>query len=603
MQKNIRAFIIKKKINWKLKYCHFILSILKLFYRFFINKIQICYGRYYFQKWKEISIKKFIINLLLTKQKNSQNEKLILSVNNSFQNNLIYNNNKKPLNLGNIKKIVFNNSTILKDKILSPYRSSIDSTKPISIKINSKKEKNIACNLYTSDKNYALNKSLTNKSITNKYSSNKRTKSNNKVILYEDNKSFHLDEKTQSITNNLYKNIKEYYNYNINNEININPAISTINFYSNKLNKINNKNIKKSVININSSNNTSKLNQKKNNIPNKLNNNKKNYNEFDKTKRIKKWIPYQKTFGNLKTNKNVNKFKSNLNKNNNNLIINSSIITPSTNSNRNFKKNKNKSLEFDDNDINSIKLLIKYKKIFLHWKNIIVKNKIIKKLRLIVKIKHIISIFKLLNIKIFFSKMIQIIFKNDFYQNKIINFNYILLNQYYNKLKEISKKKKLINDIYNKKPKIKDGNNKVKKFENKNKKNSKVNFNKESNKISGKYYATHFNQKFNKLLNNKKGVKNSTLFPSIIIINNKINNNCQQLINNERFGKKEGFVSNNYYRKVINNNSMIDIHPTDSSINCNMDLNNQSDKSLNRILMNQISKKQKNIIKKMKKKN
>ena len=593
LQKNIRAFILKKKINQKLKNNKFILFILKLFYRSFINKIQICYERYYFKKWKEISNKYFIINLLLKKQKMSHNQKQILSINNSFQNNLIYENNKKPLSLGNIKKIVFNNSTILKDNILSPYRSSIEYTKPINIKINIKKEKNIPCNLYTKGQNYSLNRSITNKSIINKNSSYKRSKSNNKVTLFEDNKSFHLDEKTQSITNNLYKNIKEYYNYNINE---INPTLSTINFYSTKLNKINNKKTNKPFSNINSNNNINKLNKKKIIISNKKNNNKKNYNEYDKTKRIKNWIPYQKTFGNLKTKTNTNKLKNNYNKNN--LIINSAIITPSTNSNRNFRKNKNRSLEFDDNDIKSIKLLLKYKKIFLHWKNIIVKNKIIKKLRLIVKIKHIISIFKLLNIKIFFSKIIQFLFKNDFYQKKIINFNYILLNQYYNKLKEISKKKKLINDIYNKRPKIKDGNNISKKFENKNKKNNKINFNVEANTTSGIYYATQFNQKFSKLLNDRKGIKNN----NIIIINNNINNNCQQLISNMRPDKKKGINNNNYYRNVVNNNSMIDIHPTDSSLSCII-LNNQSDKSLNSILMNQINEKQQNIIRKKKKKN
>ena len=48
---------------------------------------------------------------------------------------------------------------------------------------------------------------------------------------------------------------------------------------------------------------------------------------------------------------------------------------------------------------------------------------------------------------------------------------------------------------------------------------------------------------------------------------------------------------------------MIDIHPTDSSLSCIIDLNNQSDKSLNSILMNQINEKQQNIIRKKKKKN
>lgn len=88
--------------------------------------------------------------------------------------------------------------------------------------------------------------------------------------------------------------------------------------------------------------------------------------------------------------------------------------------------------------------------------------------------------------------------------------------------------------------------------------------------------------KFNKLLNDRKRVKNS----NIIIINNNINNNCQQLINNNIKQNKVTNFSNNYYKKTGNNNSMIDIQPTDTSLNCTAEIiNNQSDKSSNSILI------------------
>ena len=187
--------------------------------------------------------------------------------------------------------------------------------------------------------------------------------------------------------------------------------------------------------------------------------------------------------------------------------------------------------------------------------------------------------------------MIQNLHKNAFYHNKI-NFIYILLNQYYNKLKEISKKKKIINDINNKynnkRKKIKKNNKSKIKNNNKNNKNSNLNYSMESNAAAGLYYATQFNQKFNKLLNNKKNMKNN----NIIIINNNINNNCQQLINNVKQKNNKG--NNNYLRKTVNNNSMIDIQPTDTSLSCTVDLNNKSEKSFNSILvMNHINEKHK----------
>ena len=590
LQKNIRQFIIQKKTKKDLRYYKFIISILKLFFKYFINNIHMCYKRFCFQKWEEIKYKRIILSKLLITKKTSENEKQLFSINNSFQNNSKYDNNR--LNaIGNIKKIVFNNSTLLKDKILSPYRPDIESNKNMNVKISIKKSKNIACNIYTKDKNNSLNKSLTNKSVLNKYSSSKRSKSNNKVITNIDNQSFHFDDKTEAITNNLYKNIKEYYNIN---EININPSISTINFYQNKLKNKNDK----SKINNNLKGKMSSNNfTKKEIISNKKNNNKGNFKDFCKANKMENWVPYQHTFdGNLKTNKKNN--KKNCNKNRCNKFIHTAVISPASNSNRNVRRNKNRSLEFDDNDINSIKFLLKFKKTFLYWKNKITKNKIIKRLRLIVKIKNIIYVYKLLYIKLFFSKLIQNIYKNTFYQNKI-NFNYIVLNEYYNKLKDISKKKKLINDIhfkFNKKVKLKEKNSKTKKYENKNKKNNNLNFNTESNTSAGLYYATQFNQKFNRLLNENKGMKNN----NIIIINNNINNNCQQLINNVNDNKDKG--NNNYYiRKTvnnINNNSMIDIQPTQTSLNYTIDLYNQSDKSLNSILTNQISEKQKQIINK-----
>ena len=593
LQKNIRQFLIKKITKQKLKYYYFIISILKIFYKSFINNIKICYERFYFQSWKEINYKKYILNKILTNKK-ILNGKKIYSINNSFQNKMI-NDTKNSLTLGNIKKIVFNNSTILKEKILSPYRPGVEPTKPINIKINIKKEKQIACNLYTKDKmNNSLNKSLTNKSIIKKYSSNKRSKSNNKVITNTDNQSLYFDEKTEALTNNLYKNIKEYYNIN---ELNVNPSISTINFYPSKYNKKKENKQKKVNSNVNSFNNSNQF-SKKLIISNKKNNNRGNYNDFYKTNKSGKWIPYQHTYGNL--NSNTNKVRFNYNRKNYNKMIHTTVMSPASNSNRNIRKNKNKSLEFDDNDLNSIKFLLKFKKTFLHWKNIIIKNKIIKRFRLIMKIKHIIYIYKLLNIKIFFAKIIQNIYKNGFYRNKI-NFNYILLNQYYEKLKDISKKKKLINNIhskYSKKTKIKNGTYKSKKSDNKNKKNNNLNYNTDTNSNTRLYYATQFNQKFNKLLNDKKSIKNN----NIIIINNNINNNCQQLINNVKEKKGKGIMNSFYYRKTVNNNSMIDIQPTDTSLSCTMDINNQSDKSLNTILINHINEKQKKIINKKNKK-
>ena len=599
LQKNIRTFLVKIKTKQKLKNYNFIIAIIKIFFNSFINNIQISYLRKIFSKWKEIIYKRIILKRLLTEK-----EKKLFSINNSFHNSLIIdnynynnkNNNNRTMTFGNVKNmpnIPINNSGIFQEKITSPFQREVRETGPMNVKINIKKTKNFACNLYNSrEKNNTLNKSLSNnnnnsmkKSTLNDSkltNSNKRAKSNNKVMSRVDNKSFNLDEKTQTITNNLYKNIKEYYNIN---EININPTVSTINFYQNRLYKNISKKIKNSANNfknnnMNINNNNAKI-KKKTLISNVKNNKRTNFNDFYKNNKIdNNWIAYQNTFGNLKTNITSINFTKNINNK-----IHSTVISPASNSNRVTRRNKNRSLEFEDSDINSIKFLLKYKRTFLHWKSLIFKNKIIKKLRLIQKIKHIIFVYKSIYIKIFFSKMIQKMYKNTFYQNKI-NFNYIVLNQYYDKLKEISKKKKVINEMnykYNKKIMIskKERNKSYKKKTNE-KKNNSMNSNGQTNP-EGLYYATQFNQKFNKLLNDRKGVKNN----NIIIINNNINNNCQQLINNNIKQNKSSNLnfSNNYYKKTGNNNSMIDIQPTDTSLNCTADINNQSDKSSNSILI------------------
>ena len=72
---------------------------------------------------------------------------------------------------------------------------------------------------------------------------------------------------------------------------------------------------------------------------------------------------------------------------------------------------------------------------------------------------------------------------------------------------------------------------------------------------------------------------------NIISINNNINTNCQQLINNVKQNKGKGINNNNFYRKTVTNNSMIDIQPTDTIISYTMELNNQNEKSLNSLLL------------------
>ena len=63
----------------------------------------------------------------------------------------------------------------------------------------------------------------------------------------------------------------------------------------------------------------------------------------------------------------------------------------------------------------------------------------------------------------------------------------------------------------------------------------------EYNNSAGLYYATQFNQKFSKLLNDNKSMKNN----SIISINNNINNNFQKLMNNVKQNKEKGINNNN----------------------------------------------------------
>jgi hypothetical protein len=106
----------------------------------------------------------------------------------------------------------------------------------------------------------------------NTSNSNRRSKSNNRILSKVDNHSFHLAEKTQTITNNLYQNIKEYYNIN---EIRINPTASTMDFYPNKITNKNiiNKKLKHHII-INNNNNDSNKIKKKSIISNKKQNSK-----------------------------------------------------------------------------------------------------------------------------------------------------------------------------------------------------------------------------------------------------------------------------------------------------------------------------------------
>ena len=581
LQKNIRSFITKKKAKQKLKYIHFISIIYKISFGSFFNIINICHLRFYFKKWKEIIDKDIIFNKILNKKKpknQTQNGKEILNTKKSFQNNV---------SKDNLKKSVINTSTSLfQDKILSPNRGDNNPIKSMNIQINKKKSKNIPCIIYNREEYNSLNKSLNNKST------NKRSKSNNRIKSHRKNQSYYIDDKTQAITNNLYQNIKEYYNSS---EMNLNPKGSTMNFYPKKSNKINNqKKLKKNIIIIN--NNSCKSRKKIIISNNKKYINEENINDFCKNNKNENYISYHHTFGNLKTNSiNTNNYF-----NKNNRIIQSTFLSPVCNSIRNTKRNKNRSLEFEDNDIKSIKLLLKFKRTFIHWRNMIFKKKIIKKFRLISKIKNIINIYKLLHIKFFFEK----INKKAFYNNSL-NYNNILLNQYYNKLKEISKKKKILKDINvkynnnNRRVKFNDKSFKISMNEYKNKKSNNFNYNTDSNNPNinnntGLYYATQFNQKFSELLNNEKD--------SIIIINNNINNNCKQLINNIKQNKNKGNNNNNYTRKTINN-SMIEIQPTDTSLSCTVDAINQSDKSLNSILkMNQMNLKYQNLIHTKKKK-
>ena len=65
----MRAFLTKKKTKQKLKNYKFIISILKIFYKSFINNIKICYERLYFQNWKEISDINIILKKILTNKK------------------------------------------------------------------------------------------------------------------------------------------------------------------------------------------------------------------------------------------------------------------------------------------------------------------------------------------------------------------------------------------------------------------------------------------------------------------------------------------------------------------------------------------------------
>ena len=61
----------------------------------------------------------------------------------------------------NTPNIPFNNSSIFQEKINSPFQRESKETRPMNVKINIKKPKNFACNLYNSrEKNNTLNKQI-----------------------------------------------------------------------------------------------------------------------------------------------------------------------------------------------------------------------------------------------------------------------------------------------------------------------------------------------------------------------------------------------------------------------------------------------------------
>ena len=580
LQKNIKSFIIQKKYKPKLKCVQFIKHILKISFNYFNNCITECYIKYlnnFLKKWNEVTYKKIILKRLLVGIKSPKNGKQILSMNNSnylgLSSNIISDNISTII--GNDSKNTINNSIFYQDnKILSPSNATLKVNKPPNFQINIKKRKNITCNLYNNAKKNIFDKSFNkskhknrskehnSKMHTSNISDNSST-NKNKIHLKKNNNSIVIDNKDKIIKNYLYQNIKEYYNIN---EITLNPTFSSNNFYANnnKFNKQKRKNLKIDIIQNNKNHFSKSKNLKKMHANYNFKKINAKKNESLKTKKTEKNL-HINTFGIM---------------NNHKRICQKLPTSPGVINYRVARRNNSRSLEINNNDLHIVLLLLKVKKCFQYWKNIVLKKSIIKKLRLISKIKHIFYIYKFIYIKIFFAKIFYILYKNDFCLN-IINNNSNLLKIYYNKLKEISKIKKVkYFDTINL-PKIK--NDKTCKMKYLEKKNSKLNINNKKEKAN----ELQINKNLN-ILNNidKTKVKNKN--NNIIIINNNINNNYQQLI--KEINKNKEINKRGNYSHY--NHSMIEIQTlTDSSLsvgNCN-----QIEKNLNGIFSNKLIYKKK----------
>jgi hypothetical protein len=378
LQKNIKSFIIQKKCKSKLKCVQFIKSILKINFNYFNNCITECYIkylRYFLKRWNEVTYKKIILKRIVIGIKSSKNRRKILSMNNSncfgLSSNIISDNISTII--GNDSKNTFNNSTFYQDnKILSPTNANMKVNKPLNFQINIKKRKNFTCNIYNNAKKNIFNKSL-NKSKNKNQSKENNSKmhisnisdnsstNKNKILLKKNNKTIGVDNKDKIVKNYLYQNIREYYNIN---EITINPTFSSNNFYNNKnkFNKQKRKNLKIDII-------------------------QNNKNNFNKSKKLKK-IPINYNFKKVKTKSNElknNSIDKNLhintlgimNNHSHNKILQNMPTSPGAFSYRFERRNNSKSLEFNNNDLHIVLLLLKVKKCFQYWKNLMFKNTII----------------------------------------------------------------------------------------------------------------------------------------------------------------------------------------------------------------------------------
>ena len=586
LQRNIKSFIFQKQFKPKIRCLLFIRIILKIYFKYFNNCIIECYVKffgYFLKKWHEVTYKKIIIKRLLICKRETKNGSLIFSMNNSIycglNNNLV--NDNTSMTIGNDSKKINNNSTFYRDnKIFSPSNENVKVSKPLNFQINIKKRKHIICNIYNNSKRNVLNKYLNksrhkiqskenNSKIHNTYISNNSSINKNKIPAKNKNKSIRIDNKDKTIKNHLYQNIREYYNKN---EITINPTFSSNKFYTktNKLKKQNRKNIKIHMIQ-NSINNLSKSKKMK---------------KIPKNNNFKKINTYNNSLKNNSTAKNlhINTFGI---MNDHNGILQNMATSPRFISYRGARKNNKKSKDFNNDDLHIVLLLLKVKKCFLYWRNLVFKNLIIKKLRLISKIKYIFYIYKFIHIKIFFAKIFLSLYNNDLCLN-IINHNSKLLKIYYNNLKEISRIKKVNCFDTRNLPKIK--NEKICSTKYLEKKNSKIDMNNKSKKTDELKYNSQLNQKFSKLNNRGKDKINKN--KNIIIINNNINSNCQQLIKEINKNKK----INNRENYSHYNNSMTNIQTlTDSSLSCGF--LNYSEKNINSMFLNNlIYKKKGNLI-------